>query len=56
MKGVTEFEKLRKIASEASYHYVLSRKLIKNAKNSRSGDFENLKLTVKQCYQTSQFW
>ena len=31
MKGVTVFEKLRKIASEASYHYVLSRKLIKNA-------------------------
>ena len=57
MKGVTVFEKLRKIASEASYHYVLSRKLIKNAKNGPFWwIFEILKLTVKQCYQTNQFW
>ena len=42
------------IASEASYVYILSgQKLIKNAKNSPIwGVFENLKLAVKQCYQT----
>ena len=45
------------IASEASTVYILSRqKLIKNAKN---GQFwrviENLKLAVKQLYQTVQF-
>ena len=45
------------IASEASYVYILSgQKLIQNAKN---GPFwrvlENLKLAVKQCYQTGQF-
>ena len=45
------------IASEASYSYILSgQKLIKDAKN---GPFwrvlENLKLAVKQCYQTGQF-
>ena len=45
------------IASEASYLYILSgQKLIKNAKNSSFWRvFENLKLAVKQCYQTGQF-
>ena len=45
------------IASEASYVYILSRqKLIKNAKNGPFWQvFENLKLAVKQCYQTGQF-
>ena len=42
------------IASEASYVYILSgQKLIKNAKNDPFWRvFENLKLAVKQCYQT----
>ena len=41
------------IASEASYVYILNgQKLIKNAKWRV---FENLKLAVKQCYQTGQF-
>ena len=45
------------IASEASYVYILSgQKLIKNAKNGPFRRFfENLKLAVKQCYQTGQF-
>ena len=45
------------IASEASYVYILSgQKLIKNAKNGPFWRvFENLKLAVKQCYQTDQF-
>ena len=45
------------IASEASYIYNLSgQKLIKNAKNGPFWRvFENLKLAVKQCYQTGQF-
>ena len=45
------------IASEASYVYILSgQKWIKNAKNGPFGRvFENLKLAVKQCYQTGQF-
>ena len=45
------------IASEASYVYILSgQKLIKNAKNGPIRRvFENLKLAVKQCYQTGQF-
>ena len=45
------------ISSEASYVYILSRqKLIKNAKNVTFWRvFENLKLAVKQCYQTGQF-
>ena len=45
------------IASEASYVYILSgQKLIKNAKNGPFlQNFENLKLAVKQCYQTGQF-
>ena len=45
------------IASEASYGYILSgQKLIKNAKNGPFWRvFENLKLGVKQCYQTNQF-
>ena len=45
------------IASEASYVYILSgQKLIKNAKNGQFWRvFENLKLAVKQCYQTGQF-
>ena len=44
------------IASEASYIYILSgQKLIKNAKNGSFWRvFENLKLAVKQCYQTGQ--
>ena len=44
------------IASEASYVYILSgQKLIKNAKNGSFWRvFENLKLAVKQCYQTGQ--
>ena len=45
------------IASEASYVYILSgQKLIKNAKNGQFWRvFENLKLAVKECYQTGQF-
>ena len=45
------------IESEASYVYILSgEKLIKNAKNSPFWRvFENLKLAVKQSYQTGQF-
>ena len=45
------------IASEASYVHILSgQKLIKNAKNGPFWRvFENLKLAVKQCYQTGQF-
>ena len=45
------------IASEASYVYILSgQKLIKNAKNGQFWQvFENLKLAVKQCYQTGKF-
>ena len=45
------------IASEASYVYILSgQQLIKNAKNGTFWRvFENLKLAVKQCYQTGQF-
>ena len=45
------------IASEASSVYILSgQKLIKNAKNGPFWRvFENLKLTVKQCYQADQF-
>ena len=44
------------IASEASYVYILSvQKLIKNAKNGPIWQvFENLKLSVKQCYQAGQ--
>ena len=42
------------IASEASYVYILSgQKFIKNGQFWRL--FENLKLAVKQCYQTGQF-
>ena len=57
----TVFENHRKvsfnIASEASYVYILSgQKLIKNAKNGPIWRvFENLKLAVKQSYQTGQF-
>ena len=45
------------IASEASYVYILSeQKLSKNAKKGPIWRvFENLKLTVKQCYQTGLF-
>ena len=45
------------IASEASYVYILSgQKLIKNAQNGPFWRvFENLKLAVKQSYQTGQF-
>ena len=55
------FENHRKvsfnIASEASYIYILSgQKLNKNAKNGPIWRvFENLKLAVKQSYQTDQF-
>ena len=42
------------IASEASYVYILSgQKLTKNGQFWQV--FENLKLSVKQCYQTGQF-
>ena len=46
-----------KIASEASYVYILSgQKFIKNAKNSHFWRvFEDLKIAVKQCYQTGEF-
>ena len=42
------------IKSAASYVYILSgQKFIKSVKNGQFGDiFENLKLAVKQCYQT----
>ena len=45
------------IASKASYIYILSgQKFIKTAKNGPFWRvFENLKLAVKQCYQTGQF-
>ena len=45
------------IASEASYVYILSgQKFNKNAENGQFlRVFENLKLAVKQCYQTGQF-
>ena len=45
------------VVSEASYVYILSgQKSIKNAKNGQFWRlFENLKLAVKQCYQTGQF-
>ena len=45
------------IASEASYFYILSgQKFIKNAKNGQIWRvFEDLKLVVKQCYQTGHF-
>ena len=45
-------------ASEASYVYILNgQKLLKNAKKKVNfGEFlQNLKLAVKQCYQTGQF-
>ena len=44
------------IASEASYVYILSgQKFMKNAKNGQFWRvFENLKIAVKQCYQTGQ--
>ena len=45
------------IKSEASYVYILSgQKSIKNAGNGPFWRvFENLKVSVKQCYQTGQF-
>ena len=45
------------IVREASYVYILSgQKLIENAKNGPFWRvFQNLKLAVKQCYQTGQF-
>ena len=56
----TVFENHRKSLiqhCEQSYGYILSgQKLIKNAKNGSFWRvFENLKLAVKQCYQTDQF-
>ena len=54
----TVFENRRKslIASEASYVYILSgQKFIKYAKKGPFWRvFENLKVAVKQCYQTGQ--
>ena len=47
-----------KITEKVSFNiYILSgQKLIKNAKNGQFWRvFENLKLAVKQCYQTGQF-
>ena len=45
------------IASEASKVYILSGQML--TKNAQNGPFwrffENLKLAVKQCYQTSNF-
>ena len=55
----TVFEKVSfNIASEASYFYTLSgQKFIKNAENSQFWRvFENLKLKVKECYQTGRFF
>ena len=52
------FEKVSfHIASEAIYVYILSgQKLIKSTKNGPFwGVFENVKLVVKQDYQTGQF-
>ena len=44
------------IASEACYAYMSGQKLIKYAKNCLFRRvYENLKLGVKQCYQTGQF-
>ena len=57
-RGLTITERVSfNVASEASYVYILSgQMLIKNAKNGPFWRvFENLKLVVKQCYQTSQF-
>ena len=53
---VTVFKNVAfKIASEASYVYILSgQKFIKNAKKVWRV-FQKLKLAVKQCYQASQF-
>ena len=58
--GLTVFENHRKsliLASEVSYVYILSgQNFIENAKNGPFWRvFENLKLAVKQCYQTGQF-
>ena len=50
----TVFDNHRKSLIQHCYAYILSgQKLIKNAKNGQF--FENLKLAVKQCYQTGQF-
>ena len=62
-QNCTVFENHRKsliqhcIASEASYVYILSeQKLIKNTKKGPFWRvFENLKIVVKQCYQTCEF-
>ena len=45
------------IASEESYVYILSgQKLIKNGEKGQFGEFfENLKVVIKQCYQTGKF-
>ena len=49
----TVFENHRKSLIQ---HSERGQKLIKNAKNGPIWrDFENLKLAVKQCYQTGQF-
>ena len=46
-----------KIASEASYVYILSeQKFIKNGKKlSTLTNLNNLKIAVKQCFQTRHF-
>ena len=57
--GVWKSQKVSfNIASEASYVYILSgQKFVKNAENGPIWRFfENLKLAVKQKYQTGQFW
>ena len=56
-QGLTITEKVSfNVASIASYIYILSgQKITKNAKNGQfCRPFENLKLAVKQCYQTGQ--
>ena len=57
-QGLTITEKVSfNVASIASYIYILSgQKITKNAKNGQfCRPFENLKLAVKQCYQTGQY-
>ena len=45
-----------KITEKVSFNILSGQKFIENARNAQFGEFfENLKLTVKQCYQTGQF-
>ena len=58
LDNITVFEKVSSnIASEASFIYILSgQKFIKSAKNGPFWQvFENLKIAIKQCYQTGHF-